>query len=114
MSVDFNACGINMNVANRSAAIILFDILGYGRSELELWGELDPADVLRRLATVRESDHVQPASETRGVYVDENGVGEGALCIDFGYSEDRLIRYTTKLQIMAELASERGEQITYG
>ena len=119
MSVDFSVTNTNisMNVANGSAALILFELLGYSRDDFDgLYGDLDASDVMRRLAL---SEHkapslVTPTRETRGVHIDANGVGEGCLVVDFGYDEDRIMRYATTLQIMADRAQSLGESISFG
>ena len=116
MSVTFSVPGtpLEMNVANGSAAIILFDVLGYGRTDVELWGELNPSDVLRRLSVVDPATHTTEGQETQAVRVDANGVGLGCRVIECGYPLERIMRYTTTLQLMAEQAEQRGEEISYG
>jgi len=118
MSVTFcvPGTGLDLNVSNRSAGLILFGLLGYDRADVALWGDLDPADVLRRLATseYKIPALVEPTRESRGVYMDENGVGEGCLVLDFGYDAERIMRYVTQLQIMADLAAQLGKEISYG
>jgi hypothetical protein len=119
MSITFSVenTPLEMNVANRSAAIILYNLLGYGESEVELWGgELDPSDVLRRLAIseTKAPSLVTPTRESRGVYMDKNGVGEGCRVIECGYPLERIMRYVTTIQIMAEQAKDLGEVISYG
>ncbi len=119
MSVTFSVTNtrLNLNVANGSAALILFDLLGFSRQEKELWGgELNPSDVLRRLSMheVRMPNLVSEPSESRGTYIDENGVGPGCLVIDMGYSQERIMRYVTTLEVFARHAEQTGEEITYG
>lgn len=106
-----------LNVSNTNAAVILFDLLGYGRDEQESeYGSLDPADVLRRLATAegRVTGLVRPTTESRGVYIDSNGVGEGALIVDCGLGLPRLWTYVGKLRTLASTAQAEGRKITYG
>lgn len=106
-----------MNVANGNAAAILFDLLGYGREEVDCYGgTLDPSDVLRRLATAegRAAGLVRAPSESRGVYLDANGVGAGALMVDCGRSASQVDRYIERLREMATRAVAEGRAITYG
>ena len=119
MSVTFNVTNtrLSLNVANGSAALILFDLLGFSRQEKELWGgELDPSDVLRRLSMheVRMPNLVSEPSESQGTYIDENGVSPGCRVFESGYSQERVMRYVTTLEIFARHAEETGEEITYG
>ncbi len=119
MSVDFSVANTphTMNVANGSAAKILFDLLGYSRSEFDgLWGDLDPADVQRRLALheVRVVGAVEPSRESRGVFVDANGVGVGCRVFEAGYDRERLMSYVTRLEFLAEVALAWGEVISFG
>lgn len=117
MSVDFSVANLNLNVANGAAAVILFDLLGFGREEFDgPWGTLDAADVLRRLAVaeVRIPGLVTPTRETRGTYIGSDGVGPGALVIECGFDTARLTRYTTALRAMAEKAIAIGETISFG
>lgn len=106
-----------LNVSNVNAGVILFDLLGYGREEQDYaCGDLDPADVLRRLAVAetRAAACARPAGEERGVYIDANGVGQGALMIECGLSADRVGSYVVNLRKLAEEAVEAGRRITYG
>ena len=117
MSVTFSVenTTLEMNVATGSAAIILFELLGFGRDEVGFWGNLDPADVLRRLSTstYKVPSLVRPSSESQGVFMDANGVGLGCRVIESGYSADRIMRYATTLQLMAEQAQAMDEVISY-
>lgn len=106
-----------LNVSNINAGVILFDLLDYSRSELDpSYGTLDPSDVLRRLALSesRISGCARPASESRVVYIDSNGVGPGALVVDCGLSEDRVGHYIEKIRALADEAAAEGRDITYG
>lgn len=119
MSVDFSVANtpLTMNVANGSAAKILFDLLGYSRSEFDgLWGDLDPADVQRRLALreVRVLSAVEAPSESRGVILTSEGVSQGCLVIEQGYDQERLMSYITRLELLAEAALAAGEVISFG
>lgn len=117
MSVTFSVGGNDWcNVANRTAALILYDLLRYGREEVEFWGELDPADVLRRLATCEERIPflATPEKRSRGVYVDANGVGPGALVIEAAYPESRIRRCVASMREVAQAGVTKGRTITYG
>lgn len=106
-----------LNVSNVNAGVILFDLLGYGRAEQDVYGgTLDPADVLRRLsyADDKASECARPASQSRGVYIDDNGVGDGCLVIECGLSVDRAAQYVGALREMATEALATDRQITYG
>jgi hypothetical protein len=106
-----------LNVSNVNAGVILFDLLGYGREEQDYaCGDLDPADVLRRLsvAETRAASCVRSTREERGVYIDSNGVGPGALVIDCGLGLARLWTYVGALRKLAVEAVEAGRRITYG
>lgn len=106
-----------LNVANYSASLILYGVLGYGRDEVDPYGgTLDPTDVLRRLAV---GEHkvpglVQPPSADRGVYIDEHGVGPGCLIISAGYDAERIQRYIDRLRALATKAQEEGASLVYG
>jgi len=119
MSVTFSVDNTDhdwFNLGNRSAGILLFDLLGYSREDRDLWGELDPSDVLRRLATAESkvSALVTPETESRGTYMDENGVGPGCLVIESGYDSRRLQRFITGMRDLATSAVEKGQAINYG
>lgn len=106
-----------LNVSNINAAVILYDLLGYGRDEQDVYaGDLDPADVLRRLATAASAVErcARPRNESRGVYIDDNGVGPGALIVDCGLTVGRVGHYLTTLTALANQAVEAGARITYG
>jgi hypothetical protein len=106
-----------LNVANANAGVILFDLLGYGRAEKDYaCGDLDPADVLRRLSLAddKAAQCARPASQSRGVYMDANGVGDGCLVIEGALTTDRVGQYVDKLREMATEALAAGRQITYG
>lgn len=106
-----------LNVANANAGVILFDLLGYGRAEKDYaCGDLDPADVLRRLsyADDKAAQCARPASQSRGVYIDDNGIGDGCRVIECALPVERVEHYVGKLREMATEALAAGRQITYG
>lgn len=105
-----------LNVSNHSASIILYDLLGFGHEEMDPdYGTLDPSDVLRRLsiAEIKVAQLVTTTKETRAVRIDENGVSEGCLVVECGYSENRIQRYIDALRRMAENAIEESSVIIY-
>lgn len=106
-----------LNVSNVNAGVILFDLLGYGRDEQDYsGGSLDPADVIRRLATAeaRVSECARPVSVEQGVHIDENGVGPGVKVIDCGLPVERIVAYIHNLGNLAREATIAGARIVYG
>ena len=93
----------SLNVANANARVLLRDLLGYGPEMDELWGSLDPEDVLLRLAMAphRASGAVRPM------------VQEGNM-LSCGLDRSQIQRYIVSLTQIAELAKRRGEEITFG
>ena len=101
------------NVANGSAARLL-RALGLPEN---LYGELEPNDLIRRLATVDPAAHVEaPLTErVERVKLDENGVGvdHGPTIHFAGIDEDRVTRWVEGLRRVAKLAAEAGVSVTY-
>lgn len=93
----------SLNVANTNARVILRDLLGYGPEMDELWGSLDPDDVLLRLsmAGYRATEAVRPTTQQ-------------GIMISCGLDRSRIERYIERLTEIAEIAKRRGEEITFG
>jgi len=89
-----------LNIANDNARAFL-RLLGVDKREL--WGELDPAEVKRELATLA----YRAPSEVRPTVQDQN-------VITCGLTEDQLGRYAARLFKIATLAERRREPIQYG
>lgn len=126
MSVTFSVIGApfdyangddpcHYNVANGSARRILRDML-HVESEY-LCGELDPHEVLRRLAVVRPEAHTEEGYDRQHerTVIDENGVGvrRGPRVIFQGISEERVERWVDGLRGVAQAAIQADQRISF-
>lgn len=122
MSITFSYRGCpedtELNVANRNGYVILRELLGLASPEC--YGSIGAIQMLRELsvATSRTSGAVIAGSDTQveRVILTAEGVNveKGCRVIDCGLSEEQLVRYVTRLMVLAIEAEKAGEDVYWG
>lgn len=99
----------SFQVTNDNARLILQDILGLGPSEAAGWGSIPVWQAELRLSLfINPEAAVRETVEVKGVVVDENGVGERLVELNFGCPAWRVADYVSGLNNLIRLAHERG------
>lgn len=99
----------SFNVANTNARLIL-DMMGYDFEDL--CGNLDPHDVVRRMAVAVLK--TRETVDNHGVKLSFAGVMPTCRVVHFGVSADQSSRYRDQMFRVAQDAIAAGKRITFG